>query len=387
MAKTLFAVLMLGVFHMTSRAHAATDIKYSGWIEEVKMSGDIRLREEYFDKRSSGQNDRNRQRFRLRLNTDFKLPKGFQVKTTLASGTGEQVSTNQSFDNLSGQKDIWIDKVYTVWKPLDALSLQFGRMENPFWRPYSYDVVWDGDFNPEGFSQSINHLVGPFNLFATALQMVADEDSGNNDSANKKPKDQWMLGEQVGMEVKLPLESRFKASFANYNWINERYGTFSQNTNNEGNRRDSLQPSSGTLQNDFYVNVYTGVFSTWIMDKPVTLEGTYVVNDQARQSFNPKEDTGYQWGVIVGKAKDAKTWELAYFNKHVRTDATVADVSDSDFGDGGTNRKGHIVWGAFAPLDWMVITLKHFQTTVINPSLRPGADDIRRNQLDWLVKF
>ena len=33
-------------------------------------------------------------------------------------------------------------------------------------------------------------------------------------------------------------------------------------------------------------------------------------------------------------------------------DATVADVADSDFGDGGTNRVGHIAWFAYNPADW-----------------------------------
>lgn len=48
---------------------------------------------------------------------------------------------------------------------------------------------------------------------------------------------------------------------------------------------------------------------------------------------------GYQAGVIVGKASDPQSWEAAYFYKLVETDATVADLADSDFGNGGTNRK------------------------------------------------
>jgi uncharacterized protein YwqG len=103
--------------------------------------------------------------------------------------------------------------------------------------------------------------------------------------------------------------------------------------------------------------------------------------------FTPIENEGSQWGVIFGKAKEKNTFEVAYFRKSVETDATVADVSDSDFGDGGTNRKGHILWVAYAPEDWMLLSVKHFNTEVINPSLSPGRDDIRRTQVDFSVKF
>ncbi len=374
---------------MVSKGFADPTVVLSKWVEEIKISGDLRLRGEDFHKTTPGQVDRSRQRYRLRVNTDFKLPKNFFVKTTVASGTGEQVSTNQSFDNLSSQKSIWIDKVYAGWVPCEFLTLQAGRMENPIWRQYSSDVVWDGDFNPEGFSESVNALVGPFNVFATALQMVVDEDSGNNQGTATagSQKDQWMLGEQVGVEFRLPLESRMRLAYANYNWINERMGDFSAVAFNEGNRR--AFPSSGTLSNNFYVNEYTGALSSWVLGKPVVLQGTYIRNDQAREDalMQPKENTGYQWGVIFGRAKEAKTWEVAYFNKHVRTDATVADVSDSDFGDGGTNREGHIMWLAYAPYEWMVLSLKHSNTQVINPALSPNRDDIRRTQLDWTMKF
>ena len=88
-----------------------------------------------------------------------------------------------------------------------------------------------------------------------------------------------------------------------------------------------------------------------------------------------------------GKAANKGKWEVAYFNKQVRTDATVADVADSDFGDGGTNRKGHIVWIGYALTDFMNLSVKHFDTEVINVALAPGRDDINRTQVDLLVKF
>jgi len=401
---TFFAATAALLVMSGTNAFADPTVTLSKWVEDIKVSGDLRLRHERFDKTTPGQVDRSRQRFRLRLNTDFKLPAGLVAKLTFASGTGEQVSTNQSFDNLSGQKDLWIDKAFLVWTPLEWLKFQAGRMENPIWRLYSSDVVWDSDFNPEGVSESVDFLVGPVRVFANALQMIVDEDSGNNAGSATvgKQADQWMIGNQIGLEFRLPLESRLKVAGANYYWKNENAGTLSQVALNEGNRRytttPSTAPNAGALINNFNVNELTGELGLWAFGLPVSLQGTYVKNQGAYEgtkvfntfntvNFRDKEDHGYQYGVILGKASSKNKWEVAYFNKSVRTDATVADVTDSDFGDGGTNRKGHIVWIGYALTDYMNLSLKHFDTEVINPALAPNRDDINRSQLDLLVKF
>ena len=57
--------------------------------------------------------------------------------------------------------------------------------------------------------------------------------------------------------------------------------------------------------------------------------------------------------MIVGQAKEKNSFEAAYFYKRSETDSTVSDVVDSDFGDGGTNRKGHIVWVAYNPQEFL----------------------------------
>lgn len=375
-------------------ADADTTVTLSKWLEDVKISGDLRLRHEVFDKRTPGQVDRTRQRYRLRINTDFKIPYKVNIKMTFASGTGEQVSTNQSFDNFSSQKDIWIDKAYVVWAPLDVFKFQGGKMENPFWRPYTSDVVWDTDFNPEGFSESYSQLLGPVNVFVTALQMVVDEDSGHNNgtAAVGSQKDQWLLAEQIGTEFRLPLESRAKVAYAYYDWKNERYGTFGQTVQNEGNRRVGV--STGPLANNFNVHEVTAQLSSWVGKCPIKLQGTWIRNTGVLESFALKEDRGYQFGTIIGEAKNKNTVELGVFHKSVGTDATVADLSDSDFGDGGTNRVGNIFWVSYAPQEWMLFQLKYFDTEVKNVAITgdnrspsTGRDDIRRAQLDWTVRF
>lgn len=379
-----------------SRAEAATDVKFSDVVKEVTIKGDLRLRHESFHRsdkngtataNASNERDRHRQRVRLRLQTDFKLPNNLAAKFRFASGTGEQGSTNQSLDNLSNQKEFWIDRAYLEWAPGDTMRFAGGKIPNPLWVPYSGDILWDGDFNPEGASENFSFF-GPFQtkIFINALQMVVDEDTSGT-------QDQAMFGQQLGIETLLFEESKFTFAAGLHEWVNERSSNFSPtnlatlpvsptgSTPQDGNRR-----TSNVLQNEFRVAEYTGEFATRLFDIPISVMGTAIHNQKAM--LTPDEDKGYQYGTIIGKANKAKALEFAYFYKRAETDATVADVADSDFGSsGGTNRKGHIMWGAFAPVDFMIISVKHFITKTLEPSLSPNVKPVNRTQVDFLVKF
>lgn len=359
---------------------AATELTFSNWVNSVKISGDLRIRHEIFHKKTAGQVDRQRQRFRLRIGSEWALPHNLTGYLKLATGTGEQVSTNQSFDNLGSQKEIWIDQVYLKWKPCDGLALSGGRLKNPIWRVYSSDIVWDDDFNPEGFGQQFKVAIpASGRLFLNGLQMVADEDSGTVN-------DQYMFGQQLGLVFPLPADSRITVAGAYYEWAHERRGTFSQVAANEGNTRTGAAP--GTLTDEFGVAEVTTEIASWIGKYPLAFQGTFIKNTRSLATATPtKEDQGAQAGLIFGKASDPKSWEAAYFYKTVETNATVADVSDSDFGDGGTNRRGHILWFAYNPESWLQAKVKCFFTETNNVAFAPGTDDINRFQFDLSVKF
>ncbi|MGQ0645594.1 MAG: putative porin [Elusimicrobiota bacterium] len=366
-----------------------------GKIEKIEIKGDFRLRQENFRKRQDV--DRSRQRFRLRLGTELPFSDRLKAKLRLASGTGEQVSTNQSFDNLSAQKGVWIDQAALEYKPWDPLKLTGGRMGNPLWTVYSSDIVWDGDFNPEGAGQNLTFsLFGRGRFFLNGLQSAVDEDSATN-------VDQWLVSGQAGFIVPVFSASRFTLAGAVHEWVHETTttnkspsfngsagsrATLGQLATNEGNRRYA----SGVLENEFRVMELTGEFLTGILGRPLSLQGTYIKNTAYLDSRllqtapNEKADQGHQFGLIYGKAAGKGSWEAAYFRKYSETDATVADVADSDFGDGGTNREGHIGWIGYGLNEGVTVSLKAFNTKVVNTKLG-GPDDINRYQLDLQVKF
>ncbi len=354
--------------------------KLAPWVDRLTFSGDLRLRHESFYRNTA--DDRHRERFRLRLASELKV-QDFTIGIRLASGTGEQVSTNKSFDNLSSQTALYIDRAFVKWNSpeLRWVTLTGGRMPNPFFTVYSSDAVWDDDFNPEGFAENFAFKLGGTELFLNVAQIVLDEDR-----TGKPNTDQWLFGQQVGVKVSPTANLQTALAAAYYNTVNAQNSSFDQAVCQDGNSR-----AAGTcptaLLNDYNVVDLTALVATKVGSLPVSVMGDYVKNtaDTKNAAGADTKDSGYQAGLILGKASDPQTWELAYFYKLLGTDATLADVADSDFGNGGTDRKGHIMWAAYNPSKALQVKVKYFKTEVENDAATPN--DINRLQADLSIKF
>lgn len=366
-------------------AAAVRGMKFAAWVDRIAFSGDVRLRHESFYRNTT--DDRHRQRFRLRLGTDLKV-QDFTVGIRLASGTGEQVSTNKSFDNLSAQTALYIDRAFLRWQGETTrwLTLTGGRMPNPFSTVYSSDIVWDDDFNPEGVAESMNFKLGGAGLFLNLAQIVLDEDGSGRPST-----DQWLYGQQLGVTLEPLKDVKTMLAAAYYNAVNAQNNNFGQAVCQAGNSRvtpcATPLAATGTLVNDYNVVDVTASIGLKLGALPLALMGDYVTNtaDTKDASGAETKDSGYQAGLIVGKAGAPQTWEAAYFYKLVGADATLSDLADSDFGEGGTDRKGHIVWAAYNPTQALQFKVKYFKTEVENDAAAPN--DINRLQVDLSLKF
>jgi len=421
MKKAMIAAAAL-VACLPLKATAAPDVpevKPSVQVDTLAISGDLRIREEYYDYRDNPSStefaagkvpkDRNRERFRLRLKFDYKLKDDLKAVASFASGTGEAVSTNQTLSGLSKQKAVWIDQAYMAWSPslfgdAGSIALTAGRMVNPLWRLYTSDIVWDGDFNPEGFGESLSYVIGDsLRVFANAMQMADDEWAGVGD-------DPWTLSQQVGIEMPLPLESRILLAGAFHKWENVNRGFMNQSPVQLGNTRGS----SATLLDNYGVMELTGQLSSWLsvpvvdISLPLVLQGTVIANRDARGpdwsgtlsgklwpagTFIGRSASGYQIGATLGKASAPGSWEIAYYYKRAGWDCTVADVADSDFGDGGLDRKGNIAWIAYTPNGFVTFQAKVFNVRLLDKRyVMTGGkitvpDRINRIQVDATVKF
>ena len=352
---------------------AKKGIELSGWVDKIYLSGDLRLR--YDATQKDPDPDRHRFRFRLRFGSDIEI-NDLIVGIRLASGTGEQVSTNQSFDSLFSQKEIWIDRAYLQWKGPSWLRLTGGKMPNPFFTIFTTGMIWDDDINPEGFAQNLSYKSGDnLTAFINLGQFILDEDKTDNN-------DQFLFGEQAGIKTKLAKDLKLNLALAYYDAVNTREGDFGQDEVQSGNSR--VSSTDPTLLNDYNVLDLTVELATVIGTHPVSLQGDCVKN---LADTTTGEDIGYNAGFIIGKASDPHTWEVAYFYKLIETDAALADLSDSDFGDGGINRKGHILWGSYNLTKALQFKIRYIRTEVENRDLPPNDSDINRLLTDVSIKF
>ncbi len=74
----------------------------------------------------------------------------------------------------------------------------------------------------------------------------------------------------------------------------------------------------------------------------------------------------------------------------------MSAFADSDFGDGGTNRRGNIFWVAYNFTDFLTFKTKFYNTKPLERGVCTGLtesgfaachDDIDRLQIDMIWKF
>jgi hypothetical protein len=355
------------------------------WVDTLKFNGDMRLRHEDFfnhNTPTAGTADRHRERMRLRFGVTATI-QDFLVGFRMASGTGEQVSTNQTFGTSFSQKQLWIDQAYMQWKAHEYVRLTGGRMPNPFWRTYASDVMWDDDINPEGYAAQVDVPAGDrFGVFYNGAALPLQELGGNS-------QDPWMFGNQIGARVKASEDTKWNTALALYTPIQIDVASLAPGVQQEANSRVGAGPQ---LNTHFQILHFTNELLMHAGPFPVGLQADFIRNMDDIRNIG---SNGYQAGAILGKAKDAKTWEAAYFYKYLEANASMSDFADSDFGNGGTNRKGHIMWIGYAPRDYVSLRLKYFITRRLDPFISttgariaaPVYSDVSRLQCDVVVKF
>lgn len=118
--------------------------------------------------------------------------------------------------------------------------------------------------------------------------------------------------------------------------------------------------------------------STVVMGKPVSFYGDYVKNTALADN-----DEGFQIGVKVGKADKLWALEGGYFYQRLEPDAVVGQLTDSDFGDGGTNRSGHVYYASIGTLKNSTLGFKW----VLTEAIQSSDLSIDRLQVDWVAKL
>lgn len=355
------------------------------WVENMKISGDLRYRYEGIDSQtkgkwsSKGESDSiERNRLRARIGIYDKINDEVDVGFRLGSGSnGDPVSTNQTEGTAFSKKPIWLDQAYFNWHPKDVTGFDFigGKMPRPFYRVGDNQLIWDDDLNPEGLAAKYEMPI------SDSLKAYINGGGfwvGNPDNVDTS----------AGASTSLwGIQSYLKNTFEDKSYLLGGMSLFSY-----GNIKEEPNVSSTWGKNSFFGNtsvngtykygydVVEGFveYGTKIADYPVA-----VYYDVARNTDAPgSKNNAWLIGTTFNQAKDPGSWQLGYNYREVQSDAVVGQFNDSDFNGGGTNARGH----------WFNFTYqlaKNFQTALtyfIDENITTN-DKYRRLQADLVFKF
>ena len=162
-------------------AVAQTKANIGEWVGRFTWKGDLRYRHENVDPEEA-KTDQTRHRIRARFGVAAKVNDtvtGNVGLTTTAGGlnlTTNQTdprSANQTLGNGFDRKSVGFDLLYVDWKPINGLSIQLGKMPQPWQNVPSY--FFDNDINPEGGALRFTHGAFFGSVFGTWLSSGAPQ--------------------------------------------------------------------------------------------------------------------------------------------------------------------------------------------------------------------
>ncbi|MCH8302899.1 MAG: putative porin [Proteobacteria bacterium] len=318
----LAAVSLAGFHPVQAYAQDAEEEKASSrdWIDTLDWNGDLRLRYEGIDE--AGEVKRNRFRFRGRFGFASELSNKVQFAVRLATSDGNPVSTNLDFGNGFSSKDIAIDRVFINWNALINLDIALGKMGRPWFRAGSNSLIWDSDLNPEGV-----HAQWASGMFFVNLgTFVVDERSESDDSL--------LYSVQAGLDKRFSESSRLIFSAAYFDYTNTIGNPPFYRDQAKGNSVDA----AGNFLHDYDIVEISAEYLTVVNDWPVSAYGVWAQNTAV-----DIQDTAFAVGVRVGLIDAAGKMQFSYTWHDTEADAVMGIFTDSDFGGGSTDSKGHFI--------------------------------------------
>jgi len=420
---------------MAAAVQLNNKVKVPSFLSSLEWSGDLRLRAEYFSKErylendpvialAARQEDQLRFRYRARFGVLATLQDWAKVGVRLASGNNDDpVSTNQNLTDTFSKKPIWFDLAYISLTPpaLNWLTVTGGRMPNPIWQPaFNSPIVYDFDLNPEGISEQVSYQFGDQNQF----RVFGNFGQWSLKEIGSSATDVFMFDSQVGLEAKM---GKVKATVAGgysatHNLKEMKRNGGGEPMSNSPNRGNLMDPSNGDFgfgQNNGYLDDFHVLHGraeiAWTVSEKkflgtpsvVTVSGEFDrnINDQYadewhdngvfRRAQDADQRTAFTGQLAFGNAKKQGEWSLAYQYKYLMADATFDALTDSDWGYGGTDRKGHVLKFAYNIRDWWQFGFTAFLTEKLSdrlnnlPNTTQGkrGEDLLRIQVDTVVKF
>lgn len=374
--------------------------KHQGLLGRIEFSGDMRLRYENFwfddDEFGNDRSNRNRLRYRVRLQAKAEINEWVDAVLRLASGENDHRSTNRTLgvgDDFDPDA-IFIDQAYLAlrapesWVGGTAVTVTGGKVPNLFlWKAAKWDALWDADINPEGLAIDLGWAPGEnLKLFSKAGYFIVDENGTNADP--------HVLGVQGGLVWTAAEQVELGARASWYSWGSLNSGFIGRSASS-GSVSDGLTGQTGARSRTLDAFELAGYLRFGGLEGwPVTLYGQLGKNLDAADSdlFPGLEDEDFGWlvGLEVGDKKKLVALGLAY--AAFEANFWPAQFTDSDLFDGFTNRKGWAFYGSREILPNTELSVTLYVSDEIRDNV-PGFDTSIANanrlrlQTDLQVKF
>jgi len=339
------------------------------WTDRVAFSGDFRYRWETIDQ--EGSDSRERHRIRARPAIVAQVNETVRTGFGLTTGGDNPVSANQTLGGGGTSKAISLDLAYFEWSALENTRILGGKFKRPLLRPGDSSLLWDDDWRPEGFAV----LYNSGSLFGTAMATWLEGDS--------RAGDEVAFALQGGGSFALGRGSSLSFSGGYYQIDVAGRQPLYEEAEFFGN---SFAPD-GSFLYDYHLLEVGGELDFVLGDWPVSVFADYARNLEAGEY-----DTGWALGGTLGRAKDIGGWRIRYFYQDLEADAALGLLTDSNFGDGGTDARGHVLTADYVIASNWVFRLTYFDNVINENAVDrgvPGAEELDYDRLilDFRYKY
>ena len=342
-------------------------LSISKYLDEGKLYGDIRVRQEWRSADEYGGNDsvdRSRQRYKVTLGFKTKISENWFTDLALAMGSKGR-SDNATLGGggyAEAKEEIFVKRAMLGWNPTDWLTLQVGRIKNPL---YTKPMIWDKDLTWDGVSWKTKYKMSKQTTISTTggVNTMQGDDTQSRESTDKNS--QYQLSAQVFGKHKFDAKSgpSFKTGLTYTMYTNSDGGVYDK----DGNTAQVFNPSAEgndaqTSINDLSLIEIPADYK--MMVKPglgMTVFGDYAYNidgDDRRKAAidaygidgGSDDSSAYMLGIGFGSYKDFKAldkgkqkkgdWKGNLWYQEVGTYSVDPNHVDSDIFDSKVNLKG-----------------------------------------------
>lgn len=384
---------------------SAGKIEISSKIKQLKTKVDIRTRYQYEAAGKPGEDktkSRSRWRYRVKIGADYIFANGWSAGIHMETAEASD-STNTNFGGYFDKTGdgIFLGQVYIDYSNsadwADLVNFTIGKKKHPFLMSKAF---WDGDTNPEGFTQQVGWRLQGDNWFTLrAGEYIIDE---AREDKGWEVKDDWLFMGQAEYKKHLGRKSDLRLATM---FLVESGGTASTTTSEGGNVPNNELGNS--YFNDFFVLAVPVEYTFLLNEKPqkiwamagVNIDGKDAVNTEG-SPYRPNNavpgetfdsnNRFFNIGYTYGKAKNIKDWDASIEYRYIEAAAYSPNISDSDFAKNSLNQAGFIASASYMVSDSVKLKATYFMSDAIDSDWSSNAatkGKVNLLQIDLNAKF